>query len=140
MKNVNTKNIKSLAELDRSFSLFEQIYENRKKNNQQNSQNKDKFNDNENNFDENYEELTKQYKFFDYITSGLDEYKEKIIEIIQNDKMREKFRKENKQFYFVNRKNLEGITPLYNSCLNGHVKITELLVNNDADHLIKCGV
>jgi len=143
MKNVDAKYIKSLHELDLSFDQYEQIHQIRKKNNLINSPNEemtDKIEEHEKLFDENYEELTKQYRLFDYITSGLDENREKIIKIVQNDKMREKFGKENKQYYFVNKKNLEGFTPLYNSCLNGHVKITELLLNNDADHLIKCGV
>ena len=40
----------------------------------------------------------------------------------------------------VNHMNIDGFTPLYFACLNGHVKMVDLLIKNGADHLLKCGV
>jgi hypothetical protein len=138
MKIVNTKSVQSLSELDRTFSCFEKIYQNRKKNNltvfeKYPKKEEDPFND-------NFEEITRQIKLFDYVSSGLDENIEKIEAIIKKDPLRNMYDPCDKHHYFINKTNSDGFTVLYVACLNGQQKIVEILLKNHADPLKKCGV
>lgn len=135
MKNVNTQNISSLSDYDRSMSCFGMGRAINKKNiiNKNNSIEEDAF-------IENFEEVTNQIKLFEYISSGLDENIETIIKIIKSDPKRNIYDISQKNHYFVNKKNYEGYTALYIACLNGHTKIVDILLTFHADHLIKCGV
>jgi hypothetical protein len=90
-------------------------------------------------FEQNMLEVNKQAKLFDYCASGLDGNLIKIVEILQSDTKLHIYGEAQKHYYFVNQKNDVGITPLYMSCLNGHVKVVELLIKYSADHLQKCG-
>ena len=40
----------------------------------------------------------------------------------------------------MNKKNLEGYTPLYIATVNGHCNLVKILIDNGADHLLKSGV
>ena len=72
-------------------------------------------------------QLTKQLQLFECVSNG-NEFSLKYIK---------KLIKENKEM--INSKNYEGFTPLYISCMNGYIKVVELLIELGADHLIKCG-
>jgi ankyrin repeat protein len=79
----------------------------------------------------------KQILLFEYVASGLDEKIGDIIRIIKSDPRRGKYKKED---YYINKKNHEGFTALYTACLNGHIKIVEILLEYDANHLAYSGV
>ena len=66
--------------------------------------------------------ITAQIKLFQYIENGLDKYENEIIQILKRNK-------------FINDFNYENQTPIYASCLNGHVKMTKILIDNGADYL-----
>ena len=135
MKNVNTQNISSLSDYDRTMSCFGNGRLNKK-----NIVNKNNSIEEEDSFIDNFEEVTNQIKLFEYISSGLDENIDTIIKIIKSDPKRNIYDISQKDHYFVNKKNYEGYTALYIACLNGHSKIVDILLNFHADHLIKCGV
>ena len=133
MKCVNTKSVKSLSDIDRTLNVFEKIHRIRK-------QNGNYVKDTDNDFSDDFEEITKQIKLFDYVSSGCDENIEKIQEIVKDDKMRNMYDQHQKEYYFINKKNFDGLTALYMACQNGHYKVVDVLLKNHADHLIKCGV
>lgn len=66
--------------------------------------------------------ITEQIKLFQYIENGLDKYENEIIQILKRNN-------------FINDFNYENQTPIYASCLNGHVKMTKILIDNGADYL-----
>jgi hypothetical protein len=90
-------------------------------------------------FEQKIELLEKQTKLFEYCAGGLDSNFPKIIKLIKDDPTRNFFDDSQKNKFFVNQKNYDGVTPLYIACLNGHLKVVEILLINGADHLIKCG-
>jgi ankyrin repeat protein len=135
MKNVNTQNISSLSDYDRTMSCFGNGRLNKK-----NIVNKNNSIEEEDAFIDNFEEVTNQIKLYEYISSGLDENIDTIIKIIKSDPKRNIYDISQKEHYFINKKNYEGYTALYIACLNGHTKIVDILLNFHADHLIKCGV
>ncbi len=67
----------------------------------------------------------------------MDEKINDIIRIIKSDPRIGKYKKED---YYINKKNHEGFTALYIACLNGHIRIVEILLEYDANHLVYCGV
>jgi hypothetical protein len=141
MRNVDAKSVRNLDEIDISLHHHK---ENHKKNDdittdrikfemKENIQIGGNFTDNLDNF----EEFQKQLVFFEYVASGLDEKINEIIKIIESDPRIGKYKKED---YYINKKNHEGFTALYIACLNGHIKIVEVLLKYDANHLVYCGV
>jgi ankyrin repeat protein len=133
MKCVNTKSVKSLTEIDRTLNIFEKIHKIRKLNGNY-------VRDDENDFSDNFEEMTRQLKLFEYVASGHDDDIDKIAEIVRDDKMRNMYDVHQKEHYFINKRNYDGFTALYVACLNGHIKVVDVLLKNHADHLMKCGV
>jgi hypothetical protein len=127
MRNINTKNVKSLTEIDRELLFWEKEFKPLKKNRTGNKEN-------------DYDEVTKQILLFDYISLGLDENIPAITNILRSDPKRNLYDESEKQHFFINKKNFKGLTALYVACLNGHTKIVELLIKYGADHLQKCGV
>lgn len=131
MRHISARSVKSLTEIDRTMDGWEKKQKHRGDN--------ELFRV-ESNFNDEFEEITKQIKLFNYLSSGLDENVEKIAELVRKDPKRNLFDENSKQHYFINQKNYEGVTPLYVACLNGHIKIVEVLMKYNADHLMKCGV
>jgi hypothetical protein len=140
MKNPNCKVLKTIADLDKSIDQYTKIHGNRKKLEIQEGAEKEEVYVDEDQMLDNVEEISKQCKLFEYISSGHEENFEEIVKIVKNDKMRLSYDKNQKQHYYVNKKNWDGVTPLYVACQNGHLKIVDLLIQYDSDHLIKCGV
>lgn len=66
--------------------------------------------------------ITDQIRLFQYIENGFDQYENEIVDIIRKNK-------------FINDVNYENQTPIYASCVNGHVKMTKILIDNGADYL-----
>lgn len=73
------------------------------------------------------------------VSQGEDGMLDKFKKMIMNDPKRNIYSKSERERYFVNQKTPEGLTYIYEACLNGHIKYVELLLDCDADHLIKCG-
>lgn len=73
------------------------------------------------------------------VSQGEEVMIDKLKKMIMNDPKRNIYSKSEKEKYFVNQKTPEGLTYLYEACLNGHIKYVNLLLDCDADHLIKCG-
>jgi len=107
------------------------------------------------NYDDSFNIIGDQILLFDYIAHGHEDNNEKILNIIKKERKIkfnkylniEEDEKENindeKNYIIinlVNYTNIDGFTPLYFACLNGHVKMVDLLIKNGADHLLKCGV
>lgn len=63
----------------------------------------------------------------------------KLKSLIMSDPKRNMFSKSEKIRYFVNKPNADGQTFLYTACLNGHLNVVKLLLDCDADYMIKCG-
>lgn len=140
MKHVNTKHVRSLTELDRTFNSFQKNRD-KKKNNISHTVKMDVKKEREDDsFDNNFEEITKQIRLFDYVSAGLEEDLDKIAAIVKNDPMRDRYSEQNKNYYFINQKNSDGFTVLYIACSNGHLNMVELLLKYNADYLQKCGV
>lgn len=59
--------------------------------------------------------------------------------IIMSDPKRNLFSKSEKRRYFVNQPNTEGFTLIYQACFNGNLNVVRMLLDCDADHLIRCG-
>lgn len=87
--------------------------------------------------EEKLQELQNQVRLFNYCKRGLEDDIEKIKEILKNDPIRNIYDENYKEKYLVNKFNQEGLTVLFHSCMNGHLKITELLIKFGADYLIK---
>lgn len=66
--------------------------------------------------------ITDQIRLFQYIENGFDQYENEIVDILRKNK-------------FINDVNYENQTPIYASCVNGHVKMTKILIDNGADYL-----
>lgn len=64
----------------------------------------------------------------------------RLKNIIMNDPKRNLFSNSEKSRYFVNKPNADSQTFLYTACLNGHLKVVKLLLDCDADHLMKYGI
>ena len=132
MRQINAKNLVSITDLDRTFEIYEKERETMKKITNGFNIKKQPA--------ENIDDVTKQMKLFELVSSGLEINNEKIAKLVKEDPNRELFGLNDKQKYFINKKNFEGLTPRCVACIHGHVKMVELLLNNDADHLQKCGV
>lgn len=151
---MNVQNVKSITEVDLAIDKWHKDLEGKKKN---------QIDVIENNvakkmsFDDSFNILGDQLLLFDYIASGHEENYEDILKIIKKERkiktkkdfVEENENEENKKLNeennsliinLVNHTNIDGFTPLYFACLNGHVKVVDLLVQNSADHLLKCGV
>jgi len=139
MKNVNIKELNSITELENTISCAKEVYQNKKKNYSSSTVEKHYVVEEEA-FAGHLEELTKQLKLFDYVSSGLDENIDKIVNIVKNDPSRYLYEPTDKRFYMINQLNTDGFTVLYVACLNGHLNMTNILLKNHADHLQKCGV
>eukprot|EP00340_Litonotus_pictus_P001376 CAMPEP_0170525488 /NCGR_PEP_ID=MMETSP0209-20121228/10959_1 /TAXON_ID=665100 ORGANISM="Litonotus pictus, Strain P1" /NCGR_SAMPLE_ID=MMETSP0209 /ASSEMBLY_ACC=CAM_ASM_000301 /LENGTH=397 /DNA_ID=CAMNT_0010814771 /DNA_START=653 /DNA_END=1844 /DNA_ORIENTATION=- len=72
-------------------------------------------------------------------STGEESDLKKLKKIIMSDPKRNIFSKSERDRYFVNQKTPEGVTFLYQACLNGHINVVELLLDCDADHLVKSG-
>ena len=83
--------------------------------------------------------LARQTELFEICESGLDSNLNKIIKFLKEDPKRNFFDEAQKNKFLVNQKNYDGLTPLYIACLNGHLKVAEILMKYGADHLLKCG-
>jgi hypothetical protein len=81
----------------------------------------------------------KQDELMKLASQGDDLKLKKFKTYIMEDPKRNVFSKSEKNRYFVNETNTEGYTLLYQACLNGHINYIKLLLDCDADHLIKCG-
>ncbi len=154
MRNVDAKSVRNLDEIDLSLYHHKEHHKEHNKDNHKEHHkkvedtkivDKIKFEMKDNipiggNFTDHlddFEEFQKQVVFFEYVASGLDEKINDIVKIIKTDPRRGKYKKED---YYVNKKNHEGFTALYIACLNGHIKILEVLLEYDSNHLVYCGV
>lgn len=106
-------------------------------------------------YDDSFNILGDQILLFDYIANGHEENNENILKIIKKERRikpnkdldheenvdeKEKLNEDYVIINLVNHMNIDGFSPLYFACLNGHVKMVDLLIKNGADHLLKCGV
>ena len=138
MRNIDTKMVQNIDEIDRSLN----VHKENKKHIEDGDKSKmitqidGKFVNFTENLDD-FEEFQKQVIFFEYVASGLDEKINDIVKIIKSDPRIGKYKKED---YYINKKNHEGFTALYVACLNGHIKIVQILLEYDANHLVFCGV
>lgn len=83
--------------------------------------------------------FAKQDELMKLAAQGDDLKLKKFKTFIMEDPKRNIFSKSEKNRYFVNEANTEGYTLLYQACLNGHINYIRLLLDCDADHLMKCG-
>lgn len=90
-------------------------------------------------FEKNIDLLAKQTKLFEFCATGLDSNSTKIVNILKEDPKRNFYDESQKNKFLVNQKNYDGVTLLYIACLNGHLKVVDILLKYGADHLIKCG-
>jgi len=79
--------------------------------------------------------IKKQTEFFEEVATG--ENFDIIKKAINNDAS--KFVSTDKNEYFINKKNPDGLTALYLATVCGHLEIVKLLIENDGNQLIKCG-
>jgi ankyrin repeat protein len=141
IRHVDAKSVRNLDDIDLSLhhhkeilKKYEESHPDRiKQDMQENIHIGGNFTDNLDNF----EEFKKQVLLFEYVSSGLDEKIIDIVKIIKSDPRIGKYKKED---LYINKKNHEGFTALYIACLNGHIKIVEVLLEYDANHLEYCGV
>lgn len=106
-------------------------------------------------YDDSFQIIGDQILLFDYIATGHEENNENILKLLKKERRirlnkdlghqdeEQENLNDDKNFviiYLVNHMNIDGFTPLYFACLNGHTKMVDLLVKNGADHLLKCGV
>jgi len=61
------------------------------------------------------------------------------LTISKNEPYKYMFGEQKKHLFFVNKKNSDGLTPLYVVIINGHLKLVKVLIEHGADHLIKTG-
>lgn len=145
LRNVNVHNVHSITDVDKAIDKWQNDLTCTKKENKKAS------------YDDSFNILGDQILLFDYIAHGHEENNENILKIIKKER-RIKINKdldheekgdENEKLNedkdcivinLVNHTNIDGFTPLYFACLNGHVKMVDLLMKNGADHLLKCGV
>lgn len=149
MKNlriVNVRNVNSITDIDKEIDKWQNDLNNVKK-----PENNKKIA-----YDDSFNIIGDQILLFDYIAHGHEENNENILKIIKKERKiklnkdlspevenEEQELIEGKNYVvvnLVNHMNLDGFTPLYFACLNGHVKMVDLLIKNGADHLMKCGV
>lgn len=93
----------------------------------------------ESNIDQIMNNFAKQAELFKLASQGDESLINKFKSMIMDDAKRNIFSKSEKHYYFVNQPNTEGFTLLYEACFNGHLKYVKVLIDCDADHLIKCG-
>jgi len=145
LRNFNVHNVHSIAEVDKAIDNWQNDLTCTKKDNKKIS------------YDDSFNILGDQILLFDYIAHGHEENNENILKIIKKERRikinkdlddeeksdeKEKLKEEKNYIVvnLVNDMNIDGFTPLYFACLNGHVKMVDLLIKNGADHLLKCGV
>lgn len=97
------------------------------------------FHRNENTLNDIITEYSKISQCEDFVTQGDEVNLGKLKQILMSDPKRNMFGKSERDRYFVNQTTPEGLTFIYMACLNGHVKYVDLLLDCDANHLIKCG-
>lgn len=97
------------------------------------------FHRGENTLNDIITEYSKISQCEDFVTQGEESNLNKLKQILMSDPKRNIFGKSERDRYFVNQKNPEGLTYIYMACLNGHVNYVDLLLDCDANHLIKCG-
>jgi len=143
---VNVRNVNSITDIDKEIDKWQNDLNNVKK-----PENNKKIA-----YDDSFNIIGDQILLFDYIAHGHEENNENILKIIKKERKiklnkdlspevenEEQELIEGKNYVvvnLVNHMNLDGFTPLYFACLNGHVKMVDLLIKNGADHLMKCGV
>lgn len=84
------------------------------------------------------DEIQKQMTLFALVSTGCEEDIPKIVKMVQDDPKRNIH--DDPRKYFINKTNYKGLTPLYAACRNGHVKVAKALIQNKADHTMKCKV
>jgi hypothetical protein len=137
MRNIEAKNVVSVGDLDRAFNEnIEKGKDSIKPISINKAENVEVYNPND------LKEVTKQVTLFQYVKYGREKDIPEILKIIKSDTRKNTFdqtNKANKPYFFINQKNYEGLTLLYVACLNGHVNMSKILLDNGADHLQKCG-
>jgi hypothetical protein len=146
LRNINVHNVKSITDVDKAIDEWQNNMMNSKKN--MNDVVKKKIL-----IEDSFNIIGDQILLFDYIATGHEENNENILKILKKERKirinkemvneEEENLNDEKNFQIinlVNHTNVDGFTPLYFACLNGHVKMVDLLINNGADHLLKCGV
>lgn len=83
--------------------------------------------------------LSKQEELMKIVALGSEDNLKNFKKFIMNDPKRNIFSKSERHRYFVNEATSEGYTFLYQACINGNINYIKLLLDCDADHLIKCG-
>jgi len=143
LRNVNVHNVKSITDVDKAIDNWQKDLTCSKKDNKKIG------------YDDSFNILGDQILLFDYIAHGHEENNENILKIIKKERRikinkdlddeenmdeKDKLNDNYKVINLVNHMNIDGFTPLYFACLNGHLKMVDLLIKNGADHLLKCGV
>ena len=138
VKPLNNKNVDKLMELnDKYFDNKESIINEEKPEHEAESM----YNlvVRENTIENIMFNFAKQDELMKLAAQGDDLKLKKFKTFIMEDPKRNIFSKSEKNRYFVNEANTEGYTLLYQACLNGHINYIRLLLDCDADHLMKCG-
>jgi ankyrin repeat protein len=144
LKNISVRNVHSIADVDKAIDKWQNDLVATKKN-INNFQQVKKIN-----YDDSFNIIGDQILLFEYLADGSEENNENILKLL-NKEIKIKINKDISEddldnnnnimvIKLVNHINIDGFTPLYFTCLNGHVKIVDLLIKNGGDHLIKCGV
>jgi ankyrin repeat protein len=140
LKNISVRNVQSIADVDKAIDNWQNDLMASKKN--INTLQVKKIN-----YDDSFNIIGDQILLFEYLADGSEENNENILKLL-NKEMKIKINKDISDdnidnimiIKLVNHLNIDGFTPLYFTCLNGHVKIVDLLIKNGGDHLMKCGV
>lgn len=83
--------------------------------------------------------FAKQAEMMKMASQGDENLLSTFKKMIMDDPKRNIFSKSERLNYLVNQPNAEGNTLLYQACLNGHLSYVKLLLDCDADHLLKVG-
>lgn len=147
LKNISVKNVENISAIDNAIDNWQLDLNCKKEFNNlpQNQINKEK----KIHYDDSFNIVGDQILLFEYLANGSEENNENILKLL-NKEIKIKTNKDipdeemNEDHIMtikiVNHLNIDGFTPLYFTCLNGHTKMVDLIIKNGGDHLMKCGV
>ena len=146
LKNVSCRNVNSITDVDKVIDNWQIDLMASKKNINNNPSQAKKTN-----YDDSFDIIGDQILLFEYLANGNEENNENILKLLDKERkirinkdLSPEEENENKDnvmiIKLINHLNVDGFTPLYFTCLNGHVKMVDFLIKNGGDHLIKCGV